>query len=504
MKTIQFECVLLSDLVLNANPATEGSQTTLDFIPGGNFLGIVASKYEDLTSKQQMTLFHSGKVRFGDAHPMAGDKMIRTLKVPVSMYYPKLSSEEECLYLHHFIRRDSSEEKRKMPQIKQCRSGFYAFSNNKGVLANPERYFCMKSAYDSSLRKAQDNKMYVYEALRKGSRFLFDVEIDADGVESFIIDSLCGIHHIGRSRTAQYGLVEIKQVSYEETQSLKEPLVINGRKYIPVYADSRLVFLDENGQPTYQPTAEQLGIKGEIDWSLSQVRTFCYAPWNGKRQTRDIDRTGLEKGSVIVVRTDQGVAGHRYVGSYKNEGFGRVIYNPEFLSGNEVTGLATYKLTKFKTKKEIHGNTSLSGSPLLNYIAEQKEKKEASDFIFEKVNEFVAKNQKKFKEMTFASQWGTIRSIAMGCKSSDDIYDELFDKQKEYQHYASPSDGENRIEKKSNGYLTHGVAENKWKQSGRAKILRTFMDDICVMHKDYLKEAVVNLASEMAKISRKK
>lgn len=504
MKTIQFECVLLSDLVLNANPATEGPQSTLDFIPGGNFLGIVASKYDTLTPKQQMTIFHSGKVRFGDAHPMVGDKMIRTLKVPASMYYPKLPSEEEYLYLHHFIRRDSSEEKRKMPQIKQCRSGFYAFDDNIGVLAYPERYFCMKSAYDSSLRKAQDNKMYVYEALRKGSRFLFDVEIDADGVESFIIDSLCGIHHIGRSRTAQYGLVEIKQVSYEETQSLKEPLVINGHKYISVYADSRLVFLDENGQPTYQPTAEQLGVKGDIDWSLSQVRTFCYAPWNGHRKTRDADRAGLEKGSVFMVRTDQEVTGHRYVGSYKNEGFGRVIYNPDFLSGDSATGFATYSLTKSEREEKVKGNTSLSGTPLLNYIAKQQEKKEASDFIFEKVNEFVTDNRGKFKEMTFASQWGTIRSIAMGCKSSDDIYDELFDKQKEYQHYASPSDGENRIEKKSNGYLTHGVAENKWKQSGRAKILRIFMDDICVMHKDYLKEAVVNLASEMAKISRKK
>lgn len=44
MTTLQFKCTLLSDVILNQKAATEGPNQTLDFIPGSNFLGIVASK----------------------------------------------------------------------------------------------------------------------------------------------------------------------------------------------------------------------------------------------------------------------------------------------------------------------------------------------------------------------------------------------------------------------------------------------------------------------------
>ena len=44
MKILQFKCKLISDIVLSQNTATEGSQKTLDFIPGSSFLGLVASQ----------------------------------------------------------------------------------------------------------------------------------------------------------------------------------------------------------------------------------------------------------------------------------------------------------------------------------------------------------------------------------------------------------------------------------------------------------------------------
>ena len=44
-KTIKFKCTLESDLVLSQTSSSEGNQKTLDFIPGNNFLGIVAARY---------------------------------------------------------------------------------------------------------------------------------------------------------------------------------------------------------------------------------------------------------------------------------------------------------------------------------------------------------------------------------------------------------------------------------------------------------------------------
>ena len=89
-KTLKFKCTLESDLVLSQTSSSEGNQKTLDFIPGNNFLGIVASKLYKGGSAESLELFHSGKVRFGDAHPSVDG--IRGLKVPASMYYPKLGS----------------------------------------------------------------------------------------------------------------------------------------------------------------------------------------------------------------------------------------------------------------------------------------------------------------------------------------------------------------------------------------------------------------------------
>ena len=87
MTTIKFKCTLLSDVILNQKAATDGPNKTLDFIPGSSFLGIAASRlYAELEKKARWDIFHSGKVKFGDAHPSSEGK--RGLKAPLAMYYP--------------------------------------------------------------------------------------------------------------------------------------------------------------------------------------------------------------------------------------------------------------------------------------------------------------------------------------------------------------------------------------------------------------------------------
>ena len=97
MTTLKFKCHLDSNVVLNQSAATEGSNSTLDFIPGNVFLGIVARHYDEF-GNDALEVFHSGKVRFGDAHPVpVGYAGKRSLHVPASLFYPKLkSASEEC------------------------------------------------------------------------------------------------------------------------------------------------------------------------------------------------------------------------------------------------------------------------------------------------------------------------------------------------------------------------------------------------------------------------
>lgn len=499
MKTLKFKCKLLSDVILNQKAASEGANNTLDFIPGSNFLGIVAARYDNFDD-DAMEVFHSGKVRFGDAHPVCkGHDVMRTLRVPASMYYPKPEKASEVCYIHHEYSRDKDKDGGNPQQLKQCRQGFYAFEKDAGHEAETSKNFALKSAYDSENRRSMNSQMFGYEALDKDAEFYFSVEVDSDELADKIRAALLGERNIGRSRTAQYGAVEIENCDFKETQS--RPKKANG--YVTVYADGRLIFIDDNGEPTFRPTAKELGLdSGEIDWNRSQVRTFQYAPWNGKRKTRDADRCGIEKGSVFVVKDCKNQDFEsKYVGVYRNEGFGRVIYNPGFLdtADNASNGQAKFKLkdgekeaTGIKKPTLIPAD-KVNKSPLLNYINRAIRDKGEDEYIREKVNKFVDDNAGRFSGERFASQWGTIRTIAMQYKKSKDIKDKLF---------AQSND------KTKCGYLTHGVAKEQWDKRDRRTLLQKFVEDVekeayKKNYGDITAKALINLASEMAKICKK-
>jgi len=466
---LQFKVTLLSDVILNVKAATEGNNETLDFIPGNNFLGIVAQNY-DAWGDDALTIFHSGKVRFGDAHPVTKDATLRSLRVPAAMYHPK--DETDTYYIHHLIDKVAVKDK----QLKQCRTGFYQFDSNKAQAVATPRSFAIKSAYDREQRRSKDEQMFGYESLRAGAQFFFEVEVDDNALAEKIKNALIGEKHIGRSRTAQYGWIKIEEAEFNNVLSRED-----SNSQTVVYADSRLIFFDEKGIPTFCPTPEQLGVVGgKIDWAKSQIRTFEYAPWNFKRQTRDADRCGIEKGSVFVItgaKTDKRAS--KYVGRFNNEGFGKVIYNPDFLSADN-EGKATYTLTPPVANErtevaEINGTT-----PLLQFVKQRKEQEECEATIYRLVNDFAKDNSHLFKNERFASQWGKIRAIAMAAKTDEDVKKGIMEKEK--------------------GYLKHGVAQSKWE--GRPeKELNKFLEEPSLQ--GHLREAVINLSSLMAKKSKK-
>lgn len=477
MKTLTYQCTLLTDIVLNAKSATEGANQTLDFIPGNNFLGITASKlYAELDAHTAWLIFHSGKVRFGDAHLLVNN--CRCVKAPAAMYYPKLGSAAEECYVYHSLSQPWSSDLREK-QLKQLRNGFYAFtSKGDAIEARAEKVFMVKSAYDRERRCSKDNCMYGYEALCAGLEMAFTVEIDddvEDKVYPMIEQALVGNKHLGRSRTAQYGLVSIKPCAFEEAGTCDKPV----GELVTIYADGRLIFYNEDGFPTYQPTAQQLHLPegSEIRWDLSQIRTFCYAPWNYKRQAYDTDRCGLEKGSVIVAKCPSAIACRdAYVGAYCNEGFGKVVYNPCFLNAKS-DGRTTFTFREVaRDVADCAQKKDLPHTPLIELLDARKKVEEQEYGIYESVNAFVEQYGSRFKNAAFASQWGTIRSIAMAHADEGKLMDELF--------------------KEPRGYLVHGTAKDKWGEKGRLSLLR----DFCVnTSHGLLQRALVNLASEMAK-----
>jgi hypothetical protein len=483
MEKIQFKCELLSDIVLNDSSATEGKRRSLDFIPGNNFLGIVAAQLYNETNDSAWHLFHSGNIRFGDAHPSADNK--RGLRIPASIYHPKLQGMEDSCYIHH-LTNHNDKEIRGM-QLKQCREGFYIYDQNEmsATEITVNKDFSIKSAYDSDMRRSKDSQMFGYEALCKGLIMYFTVEIEDESKQykDEITKALSGHHHIGRSRSAQYGWVEITESKFEEIDTIKQPTHIGEKQYVTIYADSRLIFLDDNGNNTFQPCPKDLGIEdpnAEIDWTLSQIRTFQYAPWNYKRQAFDADRCGIEKGSVFIVMTKADLPTDKTVGCYQNEGFGHIIYNPIFLQGDN----EGHSLFRFCKQEEVvlTSEPSEPNSHLIQYLLKKQTESSNQNIIITEVNKFVETYKDRFSQGIFASQWGSIRALAM-----------VYDNEEELKKVIGCSDSEK-------GYINHGVAAEKWNERGRKEILVNFLEDSQLEGK--LQEAVINLASEMAKICK--
>lgn len=493
-KTLKFKVELKSDIIINQKAASEGPNKTLDFIPGSNFLGIAASDlYAKLEPKEALYIFHSGHVRFGDAH--FGNGGTRCHKVPAAMFHPKLEKASEKLYISHLIPKDEDTQKEmRKAQLKQCRSGFYDFKLSPAMPASVSTNFAIKSAHDKTTRTSKEGQMYGYESLSKGCIMYFEVEVDDERYIEHIVKALIGKKRVGRSRSAQYGLVEISQCPYEEVNSCKT----TGQE-VTIYADSRLIFLDKNtGMPTFRPEATDLGLEdGRIDWEESQIRTFQYAPWNYQRQCFDTDRCGIEKGSVIVVRDVVGCPSEsRYVGYYKNEGFGRVIYNPEFLEGDSA-GKASFflgdKTPEEKKKPDQKEITHDKYSPLMSFLRQAHSDEQSEQDVYNNVNKWVQDNSYLFTKETFASQWGTIRSIATQWKTKKDIQRELFEKKE--------TDRNGKTSPKA--YLTHGVAKDKWKGERLKSFRNLCTETMGELNDKYYRFAIINLAAEMAKRCRK-
>lgn len=481
MAKLFFTCKLLSDVIINQNSGTKTRQTSLDFIPGNSFLGIAAANLYNNPEKNNIVIFHSGKVRFGDAHPLYNG--IRTLKIPAILYHKKGRDlpDDGAFILYKWSSNNGE-------QPKQCRDGFYAFKNSKATLVKTEKSVAIKSAYDSERRRSKDEAMYSYEALRRGLELAFEVDFDSDA-ESLMEDvknALVGIKHIGHSKTAQYGLAEIKSSNWEEIPSATPSASgIEGNNIATVYADGRLIFFNQLGMSSFMPSAQDLGFMNgaEIDWDKTQIRTFQYAPWNAKRNNPDTDRCGVEKGSVFVVRLNgtKSPDVSQYVGQYRNEGFGKIIYNPSFLNSRE-NGMSELIFNEGKKVDNLLNATGI-GTKLTNTLLLEKiEAQIKIDFkdnqfknSYKIINDFVKNDGKMFIDSNehFASQWGYIRTLA---DMSPDI---------------------KSFRKDVNSFLNHGVAKEKWEY--KKLLLDNFINTVEEKYSESWKDIMVNLAAEMAK-----
>lgn len=471
MDRVDFKCTLLGDVVIHADANTEGNIPLHDYIPGSNFLGIVARKYESF-GDDSFDIFHGGKVRFGDAHPVVGNEY--ALRPPFSWHFPKGEGVTEKA-LYNILEMDESQRKglvKENIQLKQLRNGFFAPDAN--VYVKIAHHYSQKSAYDRQTRRSKDASMFGYSSLPAGLvlgfSVVFDERIDTE-LRKRIVSILEGKHRLGKSRSAQYGMVSI-----ERCASWPSPSTAPGPKgSFLLYARSRLAFVDKEGNPTLQPDHISLNLpeSASVNWRKSQIRTASFAPYNGARRTRDYRRSYIDKGSVIVVEglpedfdgtkwlDDQGGA----VGIWRSEGFGEVLLNPAFLYEERIalhteTGSNSHKIPR---RKNEH---------LSRWLANRHERKQNELKILALIKSFLDAHSHLYTGVN-PSQWGALRAFCQ----------------------------EENFLKKIEEYIGKGTASKQQWEGERKRIL---LDTLKKMNKEKSRLFLQLLATEMAKAIRRK
>lgn len=459
MRELRFEITFKSPIILQASSNTQGKMSSLDFIPGSAFLGMVASRYSDFSDP--FKIFHSGAVKFCDAAPIKDGKEF--FKIPLSYFHEKLDGSK--IYNHHLLSREESE---KFTQLKQMRSGYI---NDEKKQLSLDRDFSQKSAYDKNKRRSMDSQMYGYEAFRAGMKWRFSVKFEPNVSEDDISrakETLECSTRLGKSKSAEYGAVEIKFIgeNTDEIQSFTPP-----EGYTFVYAKSRLALIDENGNPSYDVKYILPNLSANnVDYEKTQIRISNFTPYNGARSTKDYERACINKGSVIALKNlsaEQIAALKNGVGAYLSEGFGEVLINPWFLNGGDA------KDNPIEFQKEAETEHSTKEIPiqsdLAKFLKQKQTTKDQALEIAERVANFIESHKDKFNKIS-KSQWGAIRAL---CKSSADIQKDVSE------------------------FIGEGVAKDKWSDAKE-----TLLEAI-EKSRDPLKFALL-LSMQMPKITGEK
>jgi len=463
MKIYQYKCELLSDLIISSISASEGQSKSLDYIPGSKFLGIVASKiYDTLSENEVIDIFHNGVVSFGNAYPQVEGN--NYLPIPSSYFFPKGKSlqDEVLLPMNMSPGENYLDENEKLVQPKQARGGYFNYS--KSSLFNVNQSFRLKSAYDAIQRRSKDGQMFGYFSLPKGLVLHFTI-IDSNGNYSEIIkNQLTGTKRIGRSRSAEYGLVDIKLANDKhETVNSQHA---NGTEQV-IYAKSDLCFLDEYGQFTTTPSSKDLSGNEEnrIIWEKCQIRSRKFPVWNGIRRSKDSDRIIIEKGSVFTIQLSKAVSDNFYekgIGVLISEGYGHVIVNPSFIPLGEVK--MTQKFSKIADNSSLHLYPDLgrNPAPLIQALKSKMALIKTELSVKEEVDRFI-KEKKSFLMNPSKSQWGTIRGYAKQSKNYQVFWKITFEKELGFIHR-----GKSEIQWRKTGSLLMDKLEELMKNRGES------------------------------------
>lgn len=332
-----FQVTLLQDVILNATAATTGGQAALDYLPGSVFLGAIAGQlYAELSAEEAWLIFHSGEFRFMDALPLIG--RAPAWPIPLSWHHYKgeavTQQKDKLDPTKVFDPSLPGAEHDPQRQPKQMRQGYITACGHWVKPAMSQR---MKTAIDQATARAAESQLFGYQSLDAGQHYYFELQAPACQPELFakVVAKLGGQLRLGRSRSAQYGQVNITPMPQWTTT----PTRVEDPTLLTLWLLSDLAITQPNGQPALQPEPQLLGLPAGTEWlaSKSFLRTRSYSAFNAHRRCYDPERQVISRGSILRYRLSEPLSKEQLtqltaMGCFQEQGLGRVACNPEILA----------------------------------------------------------------------------------------------------------------------------------------------------------------------------
>lgn len=329
LRHIYLQIDALEPLVFSERSATAGAHLALDYIPGRMLLGVAARRYDQFGA-DAASIFHLGAVCFGDGLPLDGDGRVA---VPTPLALQSLKGQEDEVYNLAIKAPKSQTEKLKAPYV-----SLLGQSKLQPLRVAKSRF--TKTAIEpDGQNRAQESALFGYETISAGQRFLCKLTLNQDvsqATERKLLDALVGRHFLGRSRSAQFGRVEVKVVDAAVGQL--EVAAAGLRNAVSVLLLSDLYLLNAVGAPAAAPTAEDFGLPAS--WSLDLERSFARQRiddrFNSYRRAHDNQRQLFVRGSVFTFKCEKGEARHIqsgfvWAGEDRCEGLGAALIAPAML-----------------------------------------------------------------------------------------------------------------------------------------------------------------------------
>lgn len=410
-KYVTYKLRAVENLKLAKTNMQIDTQDSMDYISGSAIRGAYICKYirknniEDINKGEHKEKLLAGGIKFLNAYPVYNGS--RSIPLPKAYFAPKEKIKTFEDRIDIVLGLD-----KKLPQgyerIRSCE--FVYKEGNKFIKINVEKISNLHIN-----KKGEKNKLFRYEAIKKGQVFEGIIKIeDEDYVEEVVNLLKDEIIYVGGSKGTGYGKCVVEDIRVlDENPEAQIFQVEENKEHIYIIALSDIIYKDELG--VYRTKIDVNLLKKElniedVEFIDSSIETKNITNFNNKWNARTPNIVSIKAGSIFKFRVENDLKIERImqlmdkgIGERKVEGYGRVAIT------TEMDDMIFYDFEEYFVKDEENISVTDDEKDLLSNVGEKIFKLRVENKINERVLE-LDKGLKNYKSLK-SSQWGALMEL---------------------------------------------------------------------------------------------